>query len=105
MYPYSHELFYPDIAYMKTFYPNSISSLYELLSDCVDQLEYEGSILYDEVPDYESFLRLANDILTLYSASSDSTSHSTSEKDLVLVLLANEMIHRRIRKKEYIFLQ
>lgn len=101
MYPYSHELFYPDIAYMKTFYPNSISPLYEILSDSVDQLEYDGSILYDEVPDYEAFLRLANDILTLYSAASD----SNSEKELVMVLLANEMIHRRIRKKEYIFLQ
>lgn len=104
MYHCSCEKSYPDVEYLKTFYPVSIFPIYEVVSDYADRLEYEGSSMFDELPDRELFFQLVNEI---YAALPEEITRMNSPenpsylKELIIVLLGNEFLHRRIRKKEF----
>lgn len=51
-----------DFEYMKQLYPRSSRKIQELIEDSCDQLEYEGSIMFDEYPDRLQLCLLANRI-------------------------------------------
>lgn len=89
---------YPDVEYLKSMYPKSIFYLYEIISDFCDQLEYEGSFMFDEFPDHELVFQLVQKIMDKLPTADDSPSYL---QELVTVLLLNEFLHRRIRKKEF----
>ena len=84
----SCERLYPDAEYLKTMYPNTLTPVYEKVADTCDRLEYEGSPMFDDFPDREMTLKIIQDIIAEFP-------------ELVSVLVLNEFLHRRIRKKEF----
>lgn len=99
---YPCEKSYPDVAFLKTMYPQSVIPLYEHISDAADRLEYEGSFMFDEYPDRELVLKLIGDIYTEFLPSDPSGGQSDSYLyELIAVMVVNEFIHRRIRKREF----
>lgn len=99
---YSCEHSYPDVAFLKTMYPQSVIPLYERISDATDKLEYEGSFMFDEYPDYELVLKFIQDIAAEFEQPAPSTeSPNTYLYELIAVMVINEFIHRRIRKREF----
>lgn len=83
---------YNDILYFKALYPDGITSIYSAVSDACDRLEYDKSFMYDEFPDKVRIRRLASDIML---------ERGYSSPDFIEVLLLNEFIHRRIRRRTF----
>lgn len=99
---YPCEKSYPDAAFLKTMYPQSVTLLYEYISDAADKLEYEGSFMFDEYPDRELVLKFIGDIYAKVLSSTSSSSQSDSYLyELIAVMTINEFIHRRMRKREF----
>lgn len=99
---YPCEQSYPDVAFLKTMYPPSVIPLYERISDAADRLEYEGSFMFDEYPDRELVLKFIRDIAVEFEQPAPSAeSPNTYFYELVAVMVINEFIHRRIRKREF----
>lgn len=104
MSPYSCpcEKSYPDVEYLRSLYPQTIFPIYEIVSDYCDRMEYEGSMMFDDFPDKETVLRLADEIVAaIPNPLPETTDGNTYLKELVLVLLVNEFLHRRLRKREF----
>lgn len=92
-----HNDFYPDIEYLRSLYPISILPIYHIVSDACDKLEYDGSILFDEYPDKELLYRFTEDIIR--SIPQEYSGKYLNE--LVSIIVINEFIHRRIRRREF----
>jgi hypothetical protein len=88
---------YPDIEYLRSLYPLSILPIYQIIADASDKLEYDGSILFDEYPDKELLYKLATDII----ATIPEEYHGKYLTELVSIILINEFIHRRIRRRTF----
>ena len=56
-------------------------------SNAFDKLEYSGSLLFDQYPDREALLRMTDELLT----------EGTGDRDLLLMLMLHELMHRRER--------
>lgn len=84
---------YNDILYFKSLYPDSIQKIYTMVSDYSDKLEYSNSSMYDEYPDKERLLKIVSSIC--------GSEGCDAPTDLVTILLINEFIHRRIRRRAY----
>lgn len=84
---------YDDILYFKSLYPDSVQDIYRLISDYCDKLEYNNSIMYDEYPDKERMLLIVSSIR--------SSMEAKPSPELVMILLINEFVHRRIRRRAY----
>lgn len=97
----SCEKIYPDVEYLKSMYPNSLIPLYQKIADVCDHLEYEGSLMFDEFPDHELVLQLINAIIDSFPEEMDANSGKSWFPELVTVMVLNEFLHRRIRKKEF----
>jgi len=99
---YPCEKSYPDAAFLKTMYPQSVIPLYEYISDAADKLEYEKSFMFDEYPDRELVLKLIQDIYNeVLSAAPSAGQPASYLYELIAVMTINEFIHRRIRKREF----
>ena len=99
---YPCEKSYPDVAYLKTMYPQSVTALYERIADASDRLEYEGSFMFDEYPDHELVLKFIQDIIAEFPQPSPSPDcPSTYFHELVAVMVITEFIHRRLRTREF----
>ncbi|MCI8716888.1 MAG: hypothetical protein HFH64_01800 [Lachnospiraceae bacterium] len=99
---YPCEKSYPDAAFLKTMYPQSVTLLYEHISDAADKLEYERSFMFDEYPDRELVLKFVGDIYTRVLSSIPSSGQTNSYLyELIAVMTINEFIHRRMRKREF----
>lgn len=110
---------YNDILYFKSLYPDSISHIFSMVSDYCDKLEYDKSIMYDEFPDKARIRLMAVNIYNnlscpeLYSHPADDFLSSDTENndangisccpllELIEVLILNEFIHRRIRRRNF----
>lgn len=97
---------YNDILYFKTLYPDSIMDIYNQVSDYSDKLEYNGSLMYDEFPDKERIRSIAAHIYNTYSCPSQDISAASNNRccpspELIEILLINEFIHRRVRRRAF----
>ena len=70
-----------DFDYMKQLYPRSSIKIQELIEDTCDQLEYEGSIMFDEYPDRLQLALLANKIYNQVVPSALSASSAPGQAD------------------------
>lgn len=89
---------YEDVEYFKSLYPRSVYPLYKIISDYSDQLEYEGSVMYDEYPDQERLTTIVGQMVA--DINRDVTEFPTRE-EFIAMLVLNEFLHRRIRKREF----
>jgi hypothetical protein len=102
-----------DAEYMKQLYPRTAKSiLAEIGSEC-DQMEYDGSVMFDEYPDkvyleriidriYEHVRNIDEDNSTVEASSLylyPEKHNKNFLRDIVGKLLLNEMFHRRRRHR------
>lgn len=94
-----------DMERMKELYPREVKTILEYVEDECDKMEYEGSLMFDEYPDrlmlemvvdriYRKAMDEAEDIET-----KQYTGGRNYLKDLIGVILNNEMYRRRCRHR------
>ena len=81
---------YPDAEYLKSMYPPSILPIYRLVVNASDMMEYEGSLMFDEFPDKIRVKKVADKI---------AEQADKYDRNLIDVLVINEMLRRRIRRR------
>lgn len=52
-----------DLEYLQQMYPSEAKRYQKMISDILDKLDYEGSMIYDEYPDKWQLYKLSRDIL------------------------------------------
>ena len=117
MMEYDDEQYERDVLYMQTFYPPMSRELMQYVSEVCDREEYEGSPMFDEYPDkirvgkmvedvYEMASYMENmyrpvgeedDALQIQGHCVSCRGRDSWLKNLIAVLLSNEMHHRRRR--------
>lgn len=96
-----------DYQYIIRMYSTLAREVLDLIEDVCDQMEYEGSRMFDEYVDRTMLLSLADQI---YDKISDRDREDCQKNDrmlyqMVVVLLGGEIYHRRCRyrRKQDIF--
>lgn len=79
--------------YFKGLYPVKMKKCQSLVDEAGDILEYESSPMYDEFPDREFLYQVRDRI-----AGDMSKRGMEADRDLILVLLLNEISRRRMLK-------
>jgi len=103
-----------DIEYLRELYPVQAKKIFARISEIIDRMDYEESMIYDEYPDRWSLYRLAESIVTILKNEAQEAQETNSKEywewisDMVQVLLFDEIFNRRHgnhknRKKSHIF--
>lgn len=109
-----------DMERMKELYPRSVKNILDMIEEECDKMEYEGSLMFDEYPDRMMLERLVDKIYQKASETEE-TELETEEyqrrpphgsgrppyygpprnnlRDLIGVMLNNEMYRRRCRHR------
>lgn len=99
-----------DIEYVKEMYPMTFSRIQELVEMECNRQEFAGSMMFDEYPDKLGMQQIVNRIFeSLKNDVAESTQGDNFTKypddqwlkDIIMVLLLNEMYRRRHRRKRY----
>ena len=77
-----------DLEYLQQLYPAQAKALQKRISQILDRMDYEGSLLYDEYPDKWQLYRLGDSIVAILK-----------REDMVLLLLYYEIYRRRHGKR------
>jgi len=101
-----------DVEYMKQLYPNTAKKIQSEIDNECDQLEYDGSVMFDEYPDKESLEKIVDRI---YEKIGDNEEASQLEmnsfrdyprrrrqnhlRDIISLILLNEIFNRRRRHR------
>lgn len=80
---------------LKYLYPLETASIQKMVSEVCDQMEYEGSIMYDRYPDKVTIERMVDSICYERNQSCDESSTNPWMKSLTGVMLCHEMKCRR----------
>ena len=92
----NEEAFAKDLRMIKDMYPLDTAMIQSAVEQRMDELEYEGSFIYDEVPDRQPLFdeadriagRFISDFLTVNSADADADTEGTKDsgryKDMIL---------------------
>ena len=92
-----------DLEYLQQMYPSEAKRYQKTISDILDKLDYEGSMIYDENPDKWQIYKLSRDILDRIKREEEQQNPDkkmSAEKwewlgDLVQILLFYEIYKRR----------
>lgn len=88
-----------DNAYLKYLYPQITRQISEFVEEVCDQMEHEGSLMFDQYPDRTALQILASGIEKDFRKKyPDSYSREdTLLRDMIEVVLFHEIMHRRYR--------
>ena len=99
-----------DIEYVKEMYPQTINRLQELVEQETNRQEFVGSMMFDEYPDKMGVMRMVNRIFDMVKKE-EMECRNEKEcliypddqwlKDIIMVLLLNEMYRRRQRRRRF----
>ncbi len=98
-----------DLEYLQQMYPAQAKRYQKVISNILDKLDYEGSMIYDEFPDRWQLYKLSTDILDRIRREEETDKESDSENggseaslekwkwtgDLIQILLFYEIYKRR----------
>ena len=98
-----------DLEYLQQMYPAQAKRYQKAISNILDKLDYEGSMIYDEFPDRWQLYKLSTDILDRIRREEEKDKESDSENggseaslekwkwtgDLIQILLFYEIYKRR----------
>ena len=101
-----------DLEYLQQMYPAQAKRYQKVISNILDKLDYEGSMIYDEFPDRWQLYKLSTDILDRIRREEEKDKESDSENggseaslekwkwtgDLIQILLFYEIYKRRHNK-------
>ena len=90
-----------DYEQMKRMYPQEARFVAAIVEDMCDQLEYEGSPMFDEQPDSVTIYRMAEEVCTKMKGKESAASKPDSPlMQLCLILICNEFHVRRCRYRQ-----
>lgn len=102
-----------DLEYLQQMYPVEAKKYQKKISDILDKLDYEGSMIYDEYPDKWQIYRLSQRIVDIlkkeeredrnYKGKVNSEEKWEWLSDLIQLLLFYEMYKRRHTNKRKFF--
>lgn len=114
-YPYNQEnKAARDIDYLREMYPAEAKKLLTRISEILDTMDYEESMIYDEYPDRWQLYRLAESIVQILKNESAQKEEEVSDEkwewisDMVQLLLFDEIFNRRHgtnRRQKKIFIE
>ena len=90
-----------DLEYLQQMYPSEAKRYQKIISDILNQIDYEGSVIYDEYPDKWQLYRLTKIIMDKIKHAEHTDSSATDEKqwewieEFVQVLLYYEIYKKR----------
>ena len=98
-----------DLEYLQQMYPAQAKRYQKVISNILDKVDYEGSMIYDEFPDRWQLYKLSTDILDRIRREEEKDKESDSENggseaslekwkwtgDLIQILLFYEIYKRR----------
>ena len=99
-----------DLEYLQQLYPAQVKKLQTRVSDILDKMDYEGSLIYDEYPDKWQLYRLKDSVVTVLrqeesredegALGEEAVKEDAPEKwewigDMVQVLIYYEIYRRR----------
>ena len=97
-----------DIEYVKEMYPMTCSIIQEWVEQECNHQEFVGSMMFDEYPDKMGVLRMVNRIYEQVKKSEEKCEGECIQypdeqwlKDIIRILLLNEMYRRRQKRKKY----
>lgn len=97
----SEEDAYQDYERMKRMYPREARFIAAMAEDMCDQLEYEGSPMFDEQPDAAGIYRMAEEIYARMKGRDAGRPHPEDPViQLSLILICNEFHIRRCRYRQ-----
>lgn len=95
-----------DLEYLQQMYPTEAKKYQKIISNILDKLDYEGSLIYDEYPDRWQLYKLSMDILDRIKREEMKKEEvqTPSEKwewmgDMIQILLFYEIYKRRHNTK------
>ena len=98
-----------DLDYLQQMYSTPIKAHQKRISDIVDKLDYEGSMIYDEYPDRWQIYRMAENILQIMKREDEENDTQIKDvifweqmADIIQILLCQEIYKRRREKKRRI---
>lgn len=96
-----------DMDRMKEMYPKEVRNIQRLVEDECDRMEYDGSLMFDLVPDrilFEQICRRIEGRLAKENPNSELAAQGCGEsrcsepdRNMIRVLMCQEMYHRRCR--------
>lgn len=86
-----------EVTDLKYLYPSEVSSFNDMVMTVCDQMEYDGSMMYDRYPDKVTIERLASSICCQKCQNQDACNDKWM-RPLVEVMLCNEMNCRREKR-------
>ncbi len=95
-----------DIEYLSSLYPAKVKELRHLVEKECDRMDYKGSMMYDECPDKIMFLKKCDEICSLAQCSCSYAKDCPDNaylKDIVSVMLSDEMYRRRADRRNYFY--
>ena len=103
MYYQEEDAIIRDLEYLQQMYPAEAKKYQKTIAGILDQLDYEGSMIYDEYPDKLQLYKLSNDILERIQREEqrdEPDQKASPEKwewlgDLIQILLFYEIYKRR----------
>lgn len=92
-----------DMEYLQQMYPKEVKCYQRRIVEILDKMDYEGSMIYDEYPDYCCLLHLSKSILRIIKMEEDKEKKDTPTppekwvwmENLIQVLLYMEVYKRR----------
>lgn len=106
-YPYNQEnKAARDIEYLREMYPAEAKKFLERITEILDRMDYEESMIYDEYPDRWQLYRLAESIVTILKNEAEEKEEEVKQEkwewisDMVQVLLLDEIFNRRHGKNK-----
>ena len=89
-----------DYEYLQKVHPSCLRRYREKVKEVLDQLDYEGSMIYDEYPDRFGIRNLAKTIGALFDKETEQDRQPLNTEDLIQVLLCDEIYRRRLETKK-----
>lgn len=98
------EIYENDYQYMTKMYSATAREILEFIEDICDQMEYEGSMMFDEYMDRTGILTMADKVYdkVMYHEKEECQKKDRMLYQMVLALLGGEMCHRRCRHRRKI---
>lgn len=99
-----------DVEYVKEMYPETFDRIQEIVEQEADRQEFVGSMMYDEYPDKMGLLSIVNRIFDKLKKEEVECKEPSGcieypddkwLKDIIMVLLLNEIYRRRQKRKRY----
>ena len=95
-----------DLEYLQEMYPREARRFQRKIARLLDRLDYAGSVIYDEYPDRLAIYKMADDMTAVICREEKEDGHGIAAeklpemKELIHVLLCQEIYRRRRRSKD-----